>query len=429
MKVVILAGGKGTRMGTLTKKIPKPMVPIANKPILQYQIELARRYDLTEIIILTGYKGEVIENYFKDGSKWGVKIDYNREKELLGTAGALKEIEDKLQDDFLVFYGDIIMDVDIKSLISFHNKKRSIATIVVHPNEHPYDSDLVEIDKDDKVTAFHFKPHKEGEFYRNLVNAALFILSPNILKYIKKGSFSNIEKDIFSLLLRAGESIYTYNTPEYIKDIGTIDRLKEVEYDVNSSKLGRLSKINKRKAIFLDRDGVLNYEKRVIANVDDFKLLPEVEEAVRKINKSNYLAVVVTNQPVIAKGVTSPKELDRIHAKLETLLGEKRAYLDKIYYCPHHPEKGFDGEIKELKIDCDCRKPKIGMIKKASEELNIDIANSYIIGDRTVDIMTGKNAGLKTILVKTGYKGEDGKYKCEPDFIFENLKKAIDFLT
>lgn len=428
MKVVILAGGKGTRMGSLSQNIPKPMINIANKPILQYQIEIAKRFNLTDIILLTGYKGEVVEDYFGNGENWGVNISCYRETIPLGTAGAVKEVEDYLRDDFLVFYGDVIMDIDLKSVIQYHLKMKPVATLVVHPNDHPYDSDLIEVNNEGKVIAFHSKPHKQDIFLRNLVNAAIYILSPRIMNFLPKGTYSDFGKDIFPKLVNAGEIIYAYNTPEYIKDIGTLERLEEVERDIVSGKLYRLNKKNKRKAIFLDRDGVLNYEIDLLRTPEELELLPDVPDAIKKINTSEYLAVVVTNQPVVAKGLASEKDIYQIHSKLDTILGRNRAFLDRIYYCPHHPEKGFHGERIEYKIPCDCRKPNTGMINQAVYDLNIDPDESFIVGDRTVDILTGINAGLKTILVRTGYAGDDGVFQCEPDFIFSNLKESTEFI-
>lgn len=426
MKVIILAGGKGSRMGDITREVPKPMVRIAGNPILEHQIDLVKRFNLKELIILTGYKGEVIENHFGDGKEWGVNITYRREATPLGTAGAVKEIEDCLDDDALVLYGDIIMDIDLDLFRSYHSAKRPIATIVAHPNDHPYDSDILDITDDNRVIAFHNKPH-EKNILRNLVNAAMYIISPKIMNYIPGGSFSDFAKDIFPKLIISNEPVYAYNTPEYIKDIGTVERLKEVEADMLSGKIRRLNKKNRRKAVFIDRDGVINYESELL-NTGGFELYPETPESIKKINKSEYLAVIVTNQPAVAKGFITIGELNAVHAMMETLLAYDGAYIDRTYYCPHHPDRGFEGEVPEYKTECDCRKPRTGLIDRAIKELNIDIGCSYMIGDRTVDIMTGINAGLKTILVRTGYAGKDGKYRCEPDFTFENLREAVDFV-
>ena len=149
---------------------------------------------------------------------------------------------------------------------------------------------------------------------------------------------------------------------------------------------------------------------------------------ISKINASSYLTIVATNQPVIARGEVTYAQLEEIHMKMETELGKEEAYLDDIFLCPHHPDKGYEGEIVTLKIDCDCRKPKIGMLRQAAEKYNIDLENSWYIGDTTMDIQTGKNAGMKTVLVQTGEAGMDGKYDVQPDFEAEDLMAAIDII-
>ncbi len=415
-------------MGSMIQQLPKPMIPLAGKPILEYQIELAKRFGYKDIIILTGYLAHQIEDYFKDGADWQVNIRYQRESSPLGTAGAIKNIADWLKDDFLVFYGDIVMDVDLTALTAFHTKNKPLGSLLVHPNNHPYDSDLLEIDQQNRITAFYAKPHDHNRYYRNLVNAALYVLSPEILRYIPEGRFADLGRDIFPKVVQSGELLLGYNTPEYITDVGTLDRLKKVTADVVSGKVARLNRQNARRAVFLDRDGVLNAEVGLVRSAEQLHLLPDAAEAVRLINESEYLTVVVSNQPVIAKGFTSFEELHRIHAKLETLLGDERAYLDSIYYCPHHPEKGFPGERPQYKIPCPCRKPAPGMILAAAAELNINLSESFVIGDRTADIQAGANAGTRTILVRTGCAGKDAKYPCRPDFEFENLTEAVDFI-
>jgi len=425
MKTVILAGGKGTRMGDLTRQIPKPMVRLAGKPILEHQIELARRYGCTDIVLLIGHLGQTIEDFFQDGSRWGVTIRYRREETPLGTAGALKEIEDWLDDDFLVFYADIVMDVDLAALAAFHRRAKAVGTLVVHPNNHPHDSDLLELDPQSRIVAFRPKPRDPGVCHRNLVNAALYAFSPEILRHIPAGRFADLGRDVFPQIVSSCRSLFGYNTAEYLSDVGTPDRLRKVEADVLAGKVARLNRQHARRAIFLDRDGVLNVDDGDGPSPEQLQLLPEVPEAIRRINHSEYLAVVVTNQPAVAKGFLSEQELDRVHAKLESLLGAEHAYLDRIYYCPHHPDRGFAGERPEYKIRCDCRKPSPGMLLRAAEELNIDLEGSFLIGDRTTDIQAGKNAGVSTILVRTGCAGTDGKCSSQPDFILDDLRDAV----
>lgn len=416
MQTVIIAGGKGTRLGL--KDIPKPMVEIDGKPLLEHQIELAKRYGSKEFFILSGHLAHVIEDYFEDGSKWGVKIHHVVEPYPLGTAGSLKLLEGKLDDRFLVFYGDVVMDFDIDSFIKFDAQFDSVGTTLVHPNDHPYDSDLLEIDANSKVTRVLPKPHDEGQYYQNLVNAAVYIFSNKVFDYIEEGVSQDFGKHILSRIVESGQSLYAYVTPEYIKDMGTADRFEKVKNDFITGKVARLNKKNKRPCIFLDRDGVINRDMDSNPLTKDFELLPSVAEAIKEINQSDYLSVVVTNQPMIAKGFVSFEEVENTHKKMETLLGNERAFVNAIYYCPHHPEKGFEGEIPELKIDCECRKPKAGMLLKAANEMNIDLANSWMVGDSERDMQAGKNAGCKTVYISS----KESQYA---DFNAVDLKQAV----
>ena len=182
-------------------------------------------------------------------------------------------------------------------------------------------------------------------------------------------------------------------------------RLKDYMTGVVSAK--NLS--NKQKAIFLDRDGTINVYKGFLRNIDDYEMLDGVAEAIKKINESGYLCIVVTNQPVIARGEVTVEELDEIHKKLETLLGLEGAYIDGLYYCPHHPHKGYEGEIPELKIECDCRKPKPGMLLNAAKDYNIDLSKSWMVGDGENDVKAGIAAGCKTALICVETEDEYGQ--------------------
>jgi len=423
-----LCGGKGTRMGNLAVRVPKPMVLVAGKPILEHQIELARRYGCNEVMLLTGHMGEVIQSHFQDGSAHGVRTQYHREEVPLGTAGALKEIEDRLDENFFVFYGDTIMDVDLARLAAFHVETKAQATLVVHPNHHPYDSDLLDMDAGSRITAFHPKPRGPACIHRNLANAALYVLSRGLLQYAVHGQHADLAKDVFPAALAAGAALRGYNTSEYITDVGTPERLRSVEADVLSGRVARFNRNHPRPAVFLDRDGVLNVDADPVASPEQLRLLPSVAEAIRRINHSEYLAVVVTNQPAIAKGFMDEADLARVHAGLETLLGAEHALLDRICFCPHHPERGFAGERPEYKIVCQCRKPEPGMLLAAAAELNIDLANSFMVGDRSADILAGARAGCKTILVRTGVAGKDGRFPCRPDFVCDDLAAAVSIV-
>lgn len=395
MKVVIIAGGKGTRIASVNSDIPKAMIPINGKPILEYEIEMAKRYGFTDFVFIIGHLGEQIKAYFGNGNKWNVDIEYFNEEIPLGTAGALAYLKDKLNEDFFVFYGDTVMDFDMHAMLEYHRKKCADATLFVHPNDHPYDSDIVSLDTEGRVTTFFNKPHSEDFVSHNVVNAALFIFTPKILDYISIGTKSHIEKDVLPRCLASGLQLYGYTSFEYIKDMGTPDRYHAVTSDIASGKVARLNRKNSRPAIFLDRDGVVTKEINLLCKPEQIEIIDGAADAIRQINASEYLAIMVTNQPVIARNLCSIEELDFIHAKMETLLGQKQAYINAIYYCPHHPDGGYPEERKEYKIKCDCRKPAPGMLLKAVKDWNIDIEKSIMIGDRDSDIQAGIAAGCK----------------------------------
>ncbi len=424
MKLAILAGGKGTRLGR--SDLPKPMIEVHGKPVLEWQIELARRHGLTDISLLTGHLAPVIQDYFGDGSSLGVSITHVVEPVPLGSAGAVLQLRERLDERFMLFYGDTVMDIDLDRLIAFDRQQHSLATLVVHPNDHPFDSDLVEADSDGVISRFLSKPHPPGLFYRNLVNAALYILDPDIFSCIPTDGPSDFGRDIFPAALASGKRLRAYCTPEYIKDMGTPDRLEHVQSDFARGQVSGRSLRTPRPAFFLDRDGVINKEVGNLSDIDAFELLDGVPEAIRLVNAAGFLAVVVTNQPVLAKGFLSVDGLHAIHNKMETLLGARRAYLDAIYYCPHHPDKGFPGEVPELKRVCDCRKPQPGMILQAARDFSIDLTRSYMIGDQPRDIQAGKQAGVQTVLIASAAPANDAPpATLRPDFVFPTLETAV----
>ena len=416
MKVVIIAGGQGTRIASVNSEIPKAMIPVCGKPIIEHEVELCKRYGYTDFLFIIGYMGDQISSYFGDGSKWGVCIEYYQETQPLGTAGALGYLKEKLTEDFFVFYGDTIVDFDMPAMLKYHREKNADATLFLHPNDHPYDSDIVELDADGKVLKFDNKPHPDDFVSKNIVNAALFIFSPIILDQIEVGVKSHIEKNILPKCLAAGMNLYGYISFEYIKDMGTPERYYAVCDDVKSGKVARLNRSYKRPAIFLDRDGTISKEVNLLKCPDQLELIEGAAEAIKYINKSVYLVIIVTNQPVIARNLCSVEELEYIHATLETMLGKEGAYVNAIYYCPHHPDKGYPEERPEYKIECECRKPKPGMLLQAAKDWNIDIANSYMIGDTSRDLEAGRNAGCKdSLLIETN----------KPNALFDAVREII----
>lgn len=414
MKTVIMAGGKGTRISSVASDIPKPMIKIDGMPVLEHEIRCLREQGFTDLIITVGHLGHVITEYFGDGSKispitirpFGVHIEYYVEDMPLGNAGALFMIKDKLTEDFLLLNADAVFDIDFNRFLSYHKQKGGLVTLFTHPNSHPYDSGLIISNENNAVDQWLSKEDDRPKYYRNRVNAGLHIISPKLLECDINTTKIDLDRQLLKPLAGTGK-MFVYDSPEYVKDMGTPDRYEAVCRDFKNGTIRAKNLKQKQKAVFLDRDGTINKYVGFLRNIDDFELIAGVSEAIKILNSSGYLVIVVTNQPVIARGEVSLEELNDIHNKMETLLGFDGAYLDGVYFCPHHPHKGYDGEITELKIECECRKPKPGMLLQAAKDFNIDLSQSWMIGDGENDILAGIAAGCKTGLIGNGQYGQN----------------------
>lgn len=430
MQAVIMAGGKGTRLAALTKdEIPKPMVPVAGKPLLLWQVERLKENGITDLIMVIGHLGEKIQEYFGDGSEFGVQIEYFVEEVPLGTAGSFYYLKDMLKEDtFLMMSGDLLFDIDFERMVRFHKEKGSVATLFVHPNGHPHDSDLLVLDSEERAIRFDSKHNTRDYWYDNCVNAGIFVFDKKICDRVPQPVKRNLENDIIKGMIDDGEPVYGYRSPEYVKDVGTVDRIVQGLADIESGFISARCLKQKQKCIFLDRDGTINKKNGFIANEDAFELEECALEAIKKINKSGYLAVVITNQPSVARGLCEIEDIERIHKKLATILGREGVYVDDILFCPHHPDKGFPEENPIYKIVCDCRKPKTGMVDKAAVKYNIDLSRSWMVGDTTMDLQTGVNAGMRTALVLTGDAGQDKKYDVQPNLVGKDLLEAVEMI-
>lgn len=419
MKTVIMAGGRGTRISSIANDIPKPMIKIGGKPVLEHELECLRDQGFTDIILTVSHLGQIIMDYFSDGSgispvtgkPFGVHIEYYFEKEPLGNGGALFKIRDKLDSDFLLLNADAVFDVDFNRFVAYHRAHGGLVTLFTHSNSHPYDSGLLIEGKDGTVDQWLAKEDERPVYYHNVVNAGLHVMNPRVLDESvidgamvgqKDADGQPIKVDLDRQLLKplAGRGkMVCYKSPEYVEDMGTPERYHKVCEDFKNGIISNRNLRTKQKAVFLDRDGTINQYVGFLRDVNQFALIDGAGEAIRKINRAGYLAIVVTNQPVIARGEVSYEGLDEIHKKMETLLGKEGAYVNAIYFCPHHPAKGFPGERPELKFDCECRKPKPGMLLQAAEDFNIDLAKSWMIGDGVNDVQAGVRAGCHTALI------------------------------
>lgn len=429
-QALILAGGKGTRLAEVLKGKPKCLVDVDGIPLLERQIGLLKAYGIDDVVVLVNHEAGQVERFLEERQHFGISVRLIDDGEPRGTAGAVLACLDQLAERFVVLYGDTLIAVDLGRFIAAHEASGAAATLYLHPNDHPADSDLVELDDDGFLLAFHPYPHDPARYYSNLVNAALYVIDKAALAPWRAfRTPSDFGKDLFPAMLAAGVRIKGYVSFEYIKDVGTPKRLAKAEAQLRSGLVERASLAHRQKAVFLDRDGTLNEHRGFISTLDELVVIPGSGEAVRRLNDAEFRTVLVTNQPVIARGEVTTRGLATLHAKLETELARAGGFLDAIYYCPHHPDGGYPGEIAELKIACDCRKPRTGMIDRAARELNIDLGESWMIGDTTRDIETARRAGLRSILVRTGEGGRDGRYAgVVPDFVADDIAGAVSLI-
>ncbi len=428
MKAAIIAGGLGTRIRSRSgESIPKALVPVAGEPIIFRQLSLLNRFGISHIIILAGHLGTILQQQVQS-HPWAkkLKIEFAIEQEPLGTAGGLLNARSFFQkDDFLAIYGDIAVEMDLDRLIGFHRNKGSAATIVCHPNNHPQSSDLLRENPPDQVQAILPSKGRAPGNYRNLVPAGVYVFSQDIFDFISPQPPQDFIYDVFPRMLKTGQIIALYNTTEYLRDMGSPARFDMVEKDIASGLMAKMNGIHKRPVIFFDLDGVVNADVpgRGITKPEEVKLLPRAAEAIGLVNETGWLAVAVTNRPQLAKGFINLLELESIHGRLEMELGAHGAWLDRIYYCPHHPKKGFEGEVPELKVVCDCRKPQIGLMERAFLELPADRQNAYMIGDSDRDMDAGKALKIPSYGVRTGNACQG----TSPDVLFDNVYDAVHF--
>ncbi len=429
-QAVILAGGKGTRLRSVLGDVPKPLAQVDGEPLLGHQLALLRRHGFEEAVLLVSHGAGRIAAWLADAAPLGIRIRLIEDPEPRGTAGAVLAALDQLAPVFTVLYADTMLGVDLSRFRAWHDAAPdAAASLFLHPNDHPQDSDLVEQDSAGRILRFHPYPHPDGEWLPNLVNAALYIVNRDaLLPFRAAPPPLDFGKDLFPRMLSQGALLRGYVSPEYIKDAGTPARLDRVRRAHASGAILRASLDHPQRGVFIDRDGTLNEEAGHLRRAEQLAVFGFVGQALRRLNDAEWRTVIITNQPVLARGETDEAELRRIHSRLDSEVARDQAFFDRLYFCPHHPDAGFPGEIPELKRTCDCRKPAPGLIRKAQSELNIALEHSWLIGDSTADLGAAEEAGVSSILVETGEGGLDDRYPYEAGFTFRDFSAAVDFI-
>ena len=398
---VIPIGGQGSRLIEITGNIPKPLFPIYGKTTLERCCYQIKKNGIEKIIITIANNSKFCLDYTKKlEQKLDISIETFVEPKPMGECGALWKLKNFLTDKFIFINGDLIFSIAFDKLINFHNQIDSELTLVTHITDHAHDSDMVSSPNGSYVEQISLKdkPIKEiNNLY--LGNAGIALINKKLLDEISAPS--NLTKSsIFNHLVDksfdAGIRIYSYNTSEYIKDMGTKDRFIKVEEDLKNNIVETKNYSNKQKVLFLDRDNTLIYCKKgeYILNASQIKFIEANIKKIAKESKKYNFVCLVTNQPQISMGLISYKDLDAIHSKLLKYCLKFNLKIDVITFCPHHPHIGFLSEVKLLKKDCFCRKPKPGMILEQAFLRNIDLKNSLFIGDSIADRDAALNAGV-----------------------------------
>ncbi|NLP43239.1 MAG: NDP-sugar synthase [Peptococcaceae bacterium] len=238
MKAMILAAGMGTRLRPLTDPVPKPMVPILNTPVMGYSLKLLQKHGIKDVIANTHYSPYYITDFFQDGAEFGVKLQYSYEKELLGTAGGVKNNRDFLDETFFVLSGDALTDIDLTAMYEFHRSQKALATIALKPVKDVSNYGVVVTDEYSRIRSFQEKPKKK-EALSNVVNTGIYLFEPEIFDYIPDG-FYDFGRDLFPKLLELDVNFYGFVTDDYWSDIGTL----KVYHRAHTDAFNRPSLIN-----------------------------------------------------------------------------------------------------------------------------------------------------------------------------------------
>jgi histidinol-phosphate phosphatase family protein len=435
MDAVIIAGGLGTRAHAMTgDRIPKALLPVAGVPIIFRQMRVLRREGIERLTVLAGHLGHQLGGPLSEEARaLSLALDIRIEAEPLGTAGCLAALSPDA--DALLVSGDMLFDLALAPLVAFHRGRSALITVVAHPNDHPRTSDLIR-ERDGLVTAVLPRELPRERDARNLVPAGIYFASRDFFARIPAGQTLDVVRDVLPRLVAAGERVAAYNTPEYMRDVGTAQRHAAAERDIAAGVVEARNLRNTRPAIFFDVDGVLNEEPGTQGALrpDDVRLVAGAGAAVADARGGGFLTVAITNRPQVARGDITFDDLDAILGRLEALLAEHGGILDRIYVCPHHPDAGFPGEVAALKIRCECRKPGALLFRRAVQELPIDRPRSVAIGDSLRDIGAARAAGIWAYGVRTGYGCRDtARYPGGaaaapvPDLMFDDVGDAVRF--
>ncbi len=379
-QAVIIAGGLGTRLKPFTDTNPKPMYPFNGKPFIEYLVKQIKGFGIDRILILVGYLPEKIMDYLGDGSKYGVKIEYDVTPVEYETGDRVLHAKEKLDDEYLFMYCDNYCPINFARLVEDYYNNNALLQFTAYANLDGYTKSNLLIAEDGKVEVYDKKrltPNLSG------VDIGYAIVNKKVLDMLPDGGF-NLEAVLYPILVDQGK-LYATVTEHRYYSVGSFERIELTKRYFDFQKY-----------VFLDRDGTLNVRPPkacYIEKPEDFVWLDGAKEAVKKLNDAGFIVILISNQPGIARGNLTEETLTAIHNKMQSELAEIGAHIDKIYYCPHNWDDG-----------CACRKPKPGMFYQAQKEFCIELPKATMIGDDERDIEAGEAAGCgRNILVNEEY--------------------------
>jgi D-glycero-D-manno-heptose 1,7-bisphosphate phosphatase len=383
-QAVILAGGRGTRLGELTRSTPKPLLQVGGRPLLDYVVWNLKRHGVRRLLLSVGYLAEQFQSWYRDGSGHGVEVEYAVELEPLGTGGALLAALPRLDRRFLALNGDTLFDVNYPDLDKLCHERDALAGLALRQVADTDRYGGVELDALDRVKRFREKSAAGP----GLVNGGVYVLSRPALDRFTKSPCS-LENDVFPALAADGKLVGKA-CQGYFLDMGLPESYREAQE--------RVPQWRRKPAAFLDRDGVLNEERNYVYRPQEFAWMPEAPEAVRWLNEAGYLVVVVTNQSGIARGYYGEDDFLRFTDWIQEQLQAQGAHIDATYYCPHHPTEG-QGPYRR---PCECRKPGPALLRQALAEWEIDLAGSFAVGDKESDLEAARAAGVAAVRFQGG---------------------------
>jgi D,D-heptose 1,7-bisphosphate phosphatase len=384
-QAVLLVGGRGTRLGALTDVTPKPLLPIGGRPFLGYLIDNAIRYGLIDIVLLAGYRGEIVEALWGSGSKQaaqlaceGVRITVVREPEAAGTAGALTYARDHLDDVFLLANGDSFFDFNWLDLLIVPTGDDWQARVALRRVADGSRYGMVEL-ADARISAFQGAGHPGPA----VINGGVYIMRRSLVDAIRKMP-SSLEHDVLPLLANEG-SLYGRIYGSFFIDIGVPDDYARAET--------LMSQAWRRPAVFLDRDGVINVDRGYVHRPDQIEWIDGARETIKRFNDAGCFVFVVSNQAGVARGYYSEADIWALHGWMGGELQALGAHVDQFEYCPDHPA----ATVAHYRRVSERRKPGAGMLIECMERWPVDKSRSFLIGDKQTDLEAAQAAGI------TGY--------------------------